>query len=733
MKKNWLFILLAVTLMSCADDKDDSVECFSHKDCMDKYNTEKPVCNQMGICEAYSGTNKECANNNDCAAKYADKPICNEQGICVSNAQSIDKCGDGNITGAEVCEPSLAMTKACSDFDSTKNWKSGVPGCDSTTCKLTMGSCSESATASNDVCGDGRVTGSEICDPNFEVSKTCKDYNSSKEWQTGGKPGCDSNCQLTVGTCQEVQDGPVAGCGDGEIKDGEQCDPGAVFNKTCGDFDNTKEWSAGAPGCDPKTCKLTVGSCLVSGEEPDEYCGDGVVNGTEQCDPKARVMEAGCSTFNSSKHWKSGEPTCSANCILEQGTCVEELCGNGQIDTGEQCDFGLNNYGLVLKEKSCTDYSPEYQSGTATCKNSCTTLDVSNCSTQGQQTGLYYCQLMAPRIVTFSSSVTEVTLKGYVAVANQTNKTTGNDGGVEAQLIYGVEKQKLDEWANISATADSSLTHDSIDAYKANLTKAQFDALSAETVYYTFRFRQPGDTEWKYCASDETNPSVINGEIGFLTKDATSGLFNATEHNLGVANSSNVIEGNILANFTFNAYNNNDVNKDSVYSSEEGPAKIQGKNLNCGQNGCLLTGNNAGNGNAWNLMGFKSNNGTGSNQAQEVDTSGNFKNAHIVISGISTTGKRNIGLDFRYRRTNASDSPTHVLIYYSDNGGENVLLRDLSLSNEAGGEFKNTTTTFDSNIENKSSVSFILIPYGGNGGNNGAIRFDDIVISANHN
>ena len=130
-------------------------------------------------------------------------------------------------------------------------------------------------------------------------------------------------------------------------------------------------------------------------------------------------------------------------------------------------------------------------------------------------------------------------------------------------------------------------------------------------------------------------------------------------------------------------------------------------------------------------MGFKTNPGTGSNQAQEPDGNGGFKHAHIVISGLSTTGKSNIKMDFRYRRTNATKSPTNMFVYYSVNGGTNTYLSTFDFSGEGGNgtEFKDATITFNTAINDKSSVVFTLIPYGGN---NGAIRFDDIKIySAN--
>ncbi|MEK7730364.1 MAG: DUF4215 domain-containing protein, partial [Planctomycetota bacterium] len=130
-------------------------------------------------------------------------------------------------------------------------------------------------------CGNGAVdgpTGSETCDDGNAVDTD----------------GCRNNCTK---------------CGDGirNATAGEQCDDGNTVN---GD------------GCSP-TCQLeTAPPPPPPPPPPPSGCGDGVVNGTEQCDT-------------------SGESaTCNTNCTTSR-------CGDGirNATAGEQCDDGNSNAG----------------------------------------------------------------------------------------------------------------------------------------------------------------------------------------------------------------------------------------------------------------------------------------------------------------------------------------------------------------------------------------------------
>ena len=67
------------------------------------------------------------------------------------------------------------------------------------------------------------------------------------------------------------------------------------------------------------------------------YCGDGILQGDEECDDGNREIEDGC----------------DLNCVIDAGwICTEDEaglstcsgdCGNGEVDPGEQCDDGFEN------------------------------------------------------------------------------------------------------------------------------------------------------------------------------------------------------------------------------------------------------------------------------------------------------------------------------------------------------------------------------------------------------
>src|SRR3989344_3542051 len=94
-----------------------------------------------------------------------------------------------------------------------------------------------------------------------------------------------------------------------------------------------------------------IGSmCGVSGstESPlSGSCGNGIVNGTEQCDPPGQLVD----TLNACAVDVNGVPisgtlarVCNSSCNWQDSGCdVDILCGNGRVDGLEQCDDGALN------------------------------------------------------------------------------------------------------------------------------------------------------------------------------------------------------------------------------------------------------------------------------------------------------------------------------------------------------------------------------------------------------
>jgi cysteine-rich repeat protein len=134
--------------------------------------------------------------------------------------------------------------------------------------------------------------------------------------------GCNSLCQVeadwacpTVGQpCQYL-----GVCGNSVLTSNKECEDG-----------NTKS----GDGCS-STCKLEPGwSCRVAGKPCTPTCGDGKVELGKQCDDGNDVSGDGCSSTCQI------EP--GASCIGSPSVCTKGVCGNGIVETGETCDCGTD-------------------------------------------------------------------------------------------------------------------------------------------------------------------------------------------------------------------------------------------------------------------------------------------------------------------------------------------------------------------------------------------------------
>ncbi|HWB76506.1 MAG TPA: lamin tail domain-containing protein [Nannocystaceae bacterium] len=250
-------------------------------------------------------------------------------------------------------------------------------------------------------CGDGIVGGTEECDGSDLGAQTCESMGAS------GTLRCNADCTFDTCDCtwedfdQPGCDPPV--CGDHILNGEEECD-GSEFGGDEGWVPSCEDVLGvgyhGAVFCS-NACTIDSSGCFS--------CGDGVVQGDEECDgppvddagaalvcESAPEVPLGCSaecTIDDSAcpvcgndvvepgeacdgavegtscvdlGWFAGELSCSNDCTIDEAQCTS--CGNGSIDDGEACD------GLALP--SCEDSG--YVGGTTSCSASCE-LDVSQC------------------------------------------------------------------------------------------------------------------------------------------------------------------------------------------------------------------------------------------------------------------------------------------------------------------------------------------------------------------
>jgi cysteine-rich repeat protein len=271
---------------------------------------------------------------------FPSQPVCGD-----GTVDADEECDDGNSIETDSCLSDCTAARCGDGFVQT-----GVEECDDGNGVQTDACLNNCAAAK---CGDSVVrTGVEECDDgNASNNDACLTTCTAAD--------CGDNIVCTSLTCKSGPGGGPEDCDDGNNASGDGCDA-ACGIEFCGDaiINNKNEQcddgplNANAPNqCRPGTCKLP-------------FCGDGIVDDAapynETCDP----------------------PNGTA-CSEE---CTALLCGNGQIDEGEECDDGANNSntvpdacrrncveafcgdGVVDTDEACDDRNT---SNNDTCLNSC--------------------------------------------------------------------------------------------------------------------------------------------------------------------------------------------------------------------------------------------------------------------------------------------------------------------------------------------------------------------------
>jgi len=217
-------------------------------------------------------------------------------------------CGDGVVTGNELCEAQSAEKPCpnatdCTDDDPcTDNQLMGTATeCNAQCISLQITSaksgdrcCPSGANANNDddcdpVCGNGVKERDELCDG--DCPRACaRPQGCQQEELQGSSSDCNAKCVRMMVTARVDGDGC---CPSGANATNDSDCPGCRSPADCGSGQTCRE-----------------GECVCSGTPSSsnrEHCG----TCGNACGP-------------------------SEECI--GGRCIEEPCGNGRIDSGEDCD-----------------------------------------------------------------------------------------------------------------------------------------------------------------------------------------------------------------------------------------------------------------------------------------------------------------------------------------------------------------------------------------------------------
>ena len=254
---------------------------------------------------------------------------------CPIPGQSCVRCGDHVIGAGESCE------------DADGNTVSG-DGC-SSTCQIEPGYDCSGVTCLAASCGDGFRAGNEECDDGNHLSGD----------------GCNFVCDVEAGwTCAGGVGCHRTVCGNGVVEDGELCDDGTqcsnkaacTADANCTGIGDQKCKTRAGDGCDA-SCKFEPGYYCPVPSEPCVLapCGDGEVQGAEQCDDGKQCTDhtpcsavADCNNIGNGSCATRNADGCTTTCALEPNfdcptpgaACVPAVCGNGKLEGLEACDDG---------------------------------------------------------------------------------------------------------------------------------------------------------------------------------------------------------------------------------------------------------------------------------------------------------------------------------------------------------------------------------------------------------
>lgn len=300
----------------------------------------------------------------------------------MKEAAMLIACGDGKVEGDELCDGDCPTPAQCQTEEScvTTTVVGSASTCDAqcefapiVTCVPGDGCCPSGCTYPSDTdcspsCGDGVLTAGETCEPDSSehtcpMASDCDDGDACTDDKLmGSAQQCSAQCvSLPItrpaggdmccprGANANNDSDCAPKCGNGVVESGETCDG------------NCPRACSGGSGCRQQTLMGSVEACtakcvsitVTSRQDGDGCCPQGA-NATNDSDcpgcRSASDCEAGelcrqgkceCSGVPSStnrEHCGTCGNTCAANEECINGKCQEEPCGNGTVDSGEECD-----------------------------------------------------------------------------------------------------------------------------------------------------------------------------------------------------------------------------------------------------------------------------------------------------------------------------------------------------------------------------------------------------------
>jgi cysteine-rich repeat protein len=315
-----------------------------------------------------------------------DNPVCGNGAV-----EGVEQCDDGNSVNGDGCENTCIFsckpdTTTCDDGNAcngtetcgaTHTCSMGTALADGASCgtgKLCKGgvcidsTCGDAVITAPEECDDGNVTDGDGCN---SCKFSCLSTDSTRNCSGGDPCAGASTCNDATHTCSKgtpLADG--ADCGGGKV-----CKAGVCGSGSCGDGIVTapEQCDFGSGNGAGTGCEI---DCKFSCSKTADTCSDGdLCNGVEACKD---VMVGGKTGQKCAAGTAAADGTASGTGnTCKAGVCASATCGNGTLDTGEDCDFGAGNGPGTGCEKSC--------------KFSCTKTPTDSCSDGNACNGVETC------------------------------------------------------------------------------------------------------------------------------------------------------------------------------------------------------------------------------------------------------------------------------------------------------------------------------------------------------
>ncbi|MBI5072516.1 hypothetical protein HZA99_01730 [Candidatus Woesearchaeota archaeon] len=245
--------------------------------------------------------------------------------LCVQNTSQV--CGDGQITGTEVCDPAKALpwgdVLGCTSLTAPNGQKYSEG---TLTCSADCKSFN-TAQCTSQFCGNNIREGSEQCDGS-SPSVQCS-IGANKVYA-----GCSNTCVCISRDKTYCGDGTIQTPNDSNLN--EQCEGNNLNGKTC----TSQGFTGGTLKC--TNCQLDTSACTST----TQSCGNGKKEGTESCDGQDL---SGCTgSLSPGKTW-----TCNTSCVCQQRNkyvCGDQIIGNpttgspiNENGQAEVCDPGTTS------------------------------------------------------------------------------------------------------------------------------------------------------------------------------------------------------------------------------------------------------------------------------------------------------------------------------------------------------------------------------------------------------